>query len=73
MILMEHMPAIEADSLSIAYGDFSTGYLIVDRIDRRLSFDPFTSKPFIIVYMYRRLGGDVANFHAVKLMKFFAS
>lgn len=66
----EDMPDVAADSLSIAYGDFGAGYTIVDRLGDRLLRDPFTAKPHVLFYLYRRVGGDVNNFEAIKLLKF---
>ncbi|MDH5328266.1 MAG: phage major capsid protein [Gammaproteobacteria bacterium] len=71
--LGEDMPAIAADSYSIAFGNFKRGYTIVDRIGVKLLLDPYTSKPFVILYTYKRVGGAVNDFHAIKLMKFAAS
>jgi HK97 family phage major capsid protein len=39
------MPDVAAGSLSIAFGDFKRGYLIVDRAGVRVIRDPFTAKP----------------------------
>jgi len=36
---------------------------------RRL-VDPFTNKPNIRLYTYKRVGGDVNNFHGIALLKF---
>lgn len=69
----EDMPDIAADALSIAYGDFSRGYLVVDRVGIRVLRDPFTSKPYVLFYTTKRVGGGVQNFEAIKLMKFAAS
>jgi HK97 family phage major capsid protein len=33
----------------------------VDRIGTRLLVDPFTNKPFVRLYTYKRVGGDVHN------------
>ncbi|MBI1215674.1 MAG: phage major capsid protein [Alphaproteobacteria bacterium] len=69
----EDMPAIGADSLSIAFGDFSAGYQIVDRQGIRVLRDSFTAKPYVKFYTTKRVGGDVVNFEAIKLLKFAAS
>lgn len=69
----EDMPAIAANSLSIAFGDFNTGYQIVDRQGIRILRDSFTAKPYVKFYTTKRVGGDVVNFEAIKLMKFAAS
>lgn len=69
----EDMPDITAGSLSIAFGDFSAGYQIVDRQGIRILRDSFTAKPYVKFYTTKRVGGDVVNFEAIKLMKFAAS
>lgn len=61
------MAAIGAGSLSIACGDFKSGYQIVDRAGIRVLRDPFTSKPNVIFYATKRVGGDVVDFDAIKL------
>lgn len=63
------MPAAAADSLSVAVGDFQSAYLIVDRIGLRVLRDPFTDKPFVKFYTTRRVGGEVVNTDAIKLLK----
>ncbi len=66
----EDMPDIGADSLSIAFGNFQAGYLIVERAETAILRDPYTSKPFVFFYATKRVGGTVANSEAIKLMKF---
>ena len=39
------MPDVAANSMSIAFGDFRRGYLIVDRAGVRVLRDPLTAKP----------------------------
>ncbi|MBL1148197.1 MAG: phage major capsid protein [Pseudomonadota bacterium] len=68
----EDMPALAADSLSIAFGDFNAGYQIVDRQGLHILRDNLTAKPFVKFYTTKRVGGDVVNFEAIKLMKFAA-
>lgn len=69
----EDMPTIAANSLSIAFGDFNAGYQIVDRMGVRILRDAFTAKPYVKFYTTKRVGGDVVNFEAIKLLKFAAS
>jgi HK97 family phage major capsid protein len=64
------MPDVAANSLSIAFGNFGRGYIIVDRIGVRVVVDPFTNKPYVRLYTTKRVGGDVNDFHAIKLLKF---
>lgn len=64
----EDMPTLGAGSLSVAFGDFKAAYTIVDRLGITLLRDNLTAKPFIKFYNRRRVGGDVVNFEAVKLL-----
>lgn len=73
MFFSEDMPAIAANSLSLAFGDFGETYTIVDRTGIRLLRDPYTDKPNVKFYTTKRVGGDVVNFDAIKLMRFSAS
>lgn len=59
-----------SNSLSLAFGDFGEAYTIVDRAGIRMLRDPYTDKPNVKFYTTKRVGGDVVNFDAVKLMKF---
>lgn len=69
VIIADDMPTMDADSKSIAYGNFGVGYQIIDRIGIRVLRDPFTSKPFVKFYTTKRVGGDVIDFDAIKLLK----
>lgn len=69
----EDMPDIASNSLSIAFGDFARGYLIVDRVGINVLRDPYSAKPYILFYTTKRVGGGVQNFEAIKLMKFAVS
>ena len=69
----EHMADIATDSYSLALGDFKQGYLVVDRVGIRILRDPYSSKPYVLFYTTKRVGGGVQNFEAIKLMKFGVS
>ena len=69
----EDMPAVAADSLSVAFGNFRAGYLIADRGETRILRDPFSNKPFVHFYATKRVGGAIIDTNAFKLMKFAAS
>lgn len=73
LIEAEDMPDIAANSLSIAFGDFKRGYLIVDRLGVRVLRDPYSAKPYVLFYTTKRVGGGVQDFDAIKLVKFAAS
>ena len=66
----EDMPDIGANSHSIAFGDFAHGYLVVDRIGIRVLRDPYSTKPYVLFYTTKRVGGGVQDFDAIKLLKF---
>lgn len=66
----EDMPAMAADSYSVAFGDFRRGYLVVDRVGIRVLRDPYSSKPYVLFYTTKRVGGGVQDFNAIKLLKF---
>lgn len=66
----EDMPAMAAGSLSVAVGDMRSAYQIVDRVGIRTLRDPYSSKPYVQFYTTKRVGGDVVNFEALKLVEF---
>lgn len=68
----DNMPDIAANSYSIAFGNWKQGYQIVDRKGVRILADPYTTKGIVSFYTYKRVGGDVLNFEAIKVMKFSA-
>lgn len=63
------MPAVAADSLSIAYGDFRRGYKIVDRKGISILRNPYTARPFVTFFTTKRVGGDVTINEAIKIQK----
>ena len=69
----EDMPDIAASSLSVAFGDFQRGYLIVDRVGIRVLRDPYSAKPYVLFYTTKRVGGGVQDFDAIKFLKFSVS
>lgn len=73
VVLMDDMPAIASNALSIAYGDFSAGYTVVDRVGISVRADPITAPGFIKYYATKRTGGDVTNFEAIKIGKMATS
>lgn len=65
----EDMPDPATGSRSIAVGDMRAAYQIVDRAGIRVLRDPFTAKPFVLFYSTKRVGGDVVNFEALKIIR----
>jgi HK97 family phage major capsid protein len=70
LIEAEDMPDVATDSFAIAFGDFKRGYLIVDRVGIRVLRDPYSSKPYVLFYTTKRVGGGIQDFAAIKLLKF---
>ncbi|MCE3005592.1 MAG: phage major capsid protein [Rickettsiales bacterium] len=69
VVLASDMPVVAANSLSVAIADFKRAYLIVDRVGVRMLRDPYTAKPFVRFYATKRVGGEVVNFDAIKLLR----
>jgi HK97 family phage major capsid protein len=66
----EDMPDIAADAYAVAFGDFRRGYLVVDRAGIRILRDPYSSKPYVLFYTTKRVGGGIQDFDAIKLLRF---
>ncbi|MCZ7675992.1 MAG: phage major capsid protein [Roseovarius sp.] len=70
VLVAEDMPDIASGAMAIAFGDFASGYTIAERPDLRVLRDPFSAKPHVLFYATKRVGGDVSDFAAIKLLKF---
>ncbi|XDA96560.1 phage major capsid protein [Sulfitobacter sp. LCG007] len=70
VLIAEDMPDVSTDSFAIALGDFAAGYTVAERPDLRVLRDPFSAKPHVLFYATKRVGGDVSDFAAIKLLKF---
>ncbi len=73
VLIAEDMPDIASDETAIAFGNFTSGYTIAERPDLRILRDPFSAKPNVLFYATKRIGGDVSDFAAIKLLKFGVS
>jgi len=73
VLIAEDMPNIAANAYAVAFGDFGSGYTIAERPDLRILRDPFSAKPHVLFYATKRVGGDVSDFAAIKLLKFSAT
>lgn len=73
IVISEDMPDIALNAMAIAFGDFGAGYTIAERPDLRIMRDPFSAKPHVLFYASKRVGGDVTDFSAIKLLKFGTS
>ena len=73
VLIAEDMPDIASGNDAVAFGDFAAGYTIAERPDMRVLRDPFSAKPHVLFYASKRVGGDVSDFAAIKLLKFAVS
>lgn len=73
VLVSEDMPDVGANAYPIAFGDFGAGYTIAERPDLRILRDPFSAKPNVLFYASKRVGGDVTDYAAIKLLKVAAS
>ncbi len=69
VLICEDMPDVGTNTYPIAFGDFVSGYTIAERPDLRILRDPFSAKPHVLFYASKRVGGDVTDFAAIKLLK----
>lgn len=70
VLVAEDMPDVDSNGAAIAFGDFAAGYTVAERPDLRILRDPFSAKPNVLFYATKRVGGDVSDFAAIKLLKF---
>ncbi|MCK9540995.1 MAG: phage major capsid protein [Novosphingobium sp.] len=68
----EDMPDIATDAFPIAFGNFRNGYLIAERSATSILRDPFSNKPFVHFYATKRIGGQMLDSDAIKLLKIAA-
>lgn len=72
VLLMDEMPTLIPGraSKSVIFGNFKEAYQIVDRATMSVLRDPYSSKPYVEFYITKRVGGDVINFEALKVINF---
>ena len=63
------MPDVGAGNFPIAFGNFAAGYLIAERMATRILRDPYSNKPYVNFYATKRVGGQVLDSDAIKLLK----
>lgn len=73
IVEFEDMADIAGGAVVAGFGNFRQGYTIVDRLGIRVLRDPYSAKPHVEFYTTKRVGGDVLNFEAFKLMDIAAS
>jgi HK97 family phage major capsid protein len=73
VVTVEDMPDIGPGAVAIAFGDFGAGYTIAEKSDVRILRDPYSAKPHVQFFASARVGGDVTDFAAIRLLKFSAA
>ena len=65
---MPDMPDVAASAKPVAFGDFSRGYMIVDRVGLAVLRDPFTQATSgnVRYYARKRVGGQVVLAEAIR-------
>lgn len=69
VVCTDDMPVMGENTLPVVLADFKEAYKIVDRQGINIMKDPFTEKPFVKFYATKRVGGDVVNYNAIKILK----
>ena len=68
--MVEEMPDIGPDQPAIAFGDMRAAYTVAERPDLRVLRDPYSAKPNVLFYATKRVGGDVTDFEALRVLEF---
>jgi HK97 family phage major capsid protein len=70
--VMDELPTLlpGTASCSIVFGNFKEGYQIVEKPQITVLRDPYSAKPYVEFYITKRVGGDVIDFDAIKVLKF---
>jgi HK97 family phage major capsid protein len=67
--IMDDMQDIGSGLYPVAFGNFNSAYIIVDRIGIRTLRDPYSAKPYVEFYSTKRVGGGLYKSEALKLIQ----
>ncbi|WP_460829374.1 phage major capsid protein [Massilia agilis] len=65
----DFMPDLGANTFPVAFGDFKRAYYVIDRKGIAVLRDAASAFPHVRFLARKRVGGGIANFQAVKLLK----
>lgn len=68
----DDLATVAADAFPVVLGDIRAAYTIVQRRGIRVLRDPFTAKPMVQFDHTMRVGGDVVDFDAFRVLKIAA-
>lgn len=69
VITDDFMPDLGANAYPVAFGDFKQAYYVIERKGLAILRDPATAFPAVRFLARRRVGGGIAKFEAMKLLK----
>jgi len=73
VVICETSPSIAADAKALWFGDWNQALRGIERTGNKVLLDPYTEKPNVVVYVYRRVGLSLRNSNAIKCLKFSVS
>ena len=65
----DNVADIGAGAYPIYFANFERAYLIIDRLGIRVLRDPYSSKPYILFYTTKRVGGGIVMYEAIKTLR----
>ena len=65
----DNVDDIAANKYPIFFANFKRAYLIIDRQGVRVLRDPYTTKPYVLFYTTKRVGGGIVMYEAIKALK----
>jgi len=65
----DNVADIGAGKYPVFFANFKRAYMIIDRIGIRVLRDPYTSKPFVLFYTTKKVGGGIVHYEAIKALK----
>jgi len=73
VVICEISPSIAADAKALWFGDWNQALRGIERTGNKVLLDPYSEKPNVVVYVYRRVGLSLRNSNAIKCLKFSVS
>ncbi len=70
VVISEVCPNIAADAKALWIADWNAAFRGIERKDNKVLQDPYTDKPNLLIYVYRRFGLQLRNSNAIKCMEF---
>lgn len=65
----DNVADIGSNTYPLFFANWKRAYTIVDRFGIRVLRDPYSSKPYVLFYSTKRVGGGIVMYEAIKAMK----